>query len=131
MANYYGYARTSSFKVKDVDEFKKSLEKFDVEIYDDGNNFVTVLSSAEEGWQSHVYDDEGFDLIEVDPIEEMAKHLEDDEVLIAVMIGHEKLRYIDGWAQAINNKLESRFVSLYNIYGLAKELGENFKEVNR
>ena len=37
--------------------------------------------------------------------------------------GAEKLRYIIGWAEAFNNKGESRAISLDAIYNLAKELG--------
>ena len=42
--------------------------------------------------------------------------------------GHEKLRYISGYAEAINAKGERRTVSLSDIYGLARELGSNITE---
>jgi hypothetical protein len=37
--------------------------------------------------------------------------------------GAEKLRYINGWAEAYNNKGEKRAITLGDIYKLAEELG--------
>jgi hypothetical protein len=37
--------------------------------------------------------------------------------------GAEKLRYINGWAEAYNNKGEKRVINLGDIYKLAEELG--------
>lgn len=63
--------------------------------------------------------------LDIDIVSELQEHLADDEVAIFMAIGSEKLRYLDGYAIAFNNKGEIRNVSLDDIYKLASELGPN------
>jgi len=55
-------------------------------------------------------------------IDNIAELLVDGEVAIFYEIGNEKLRYLTGYAVAVNNKGERREVSLYSIEEIAKEL---------
>ena len=54
----------------------------------------------------------------------VAERLTDGEVAVFMEAGHERL-YVVGFAVAINNKFETREVSLDGIYELATELGPN------
>jgi hypothetical protein len=58
-------------------------------------------------------------------MEELALHLADEEVAVLQEVGAENLRFVNGYAIAVNNKGERRDISLENIYDLAKELGSN------
>ncbi len=44
--------------------------------------------------------------------------------------GAEKLRYLTGWAQAINSRGETRTLNLEDIYEIAGPLGEDITAVS-
>lgn len=52
----------------------------------------------------------------------IAAHLVETDVAVIIGIGHEKMRYLDGYAVAINARGEQRAVRLDDIYGLAEEI---------
>lgn len=132
MANYYGTARTNYFRVKDADAFNKWIEQFSgLEtivhetqgtvgiLFDDGvPNYRCKTEKDSEGNEQEVE-------IEVDFMDELAEHLADDEVAVLQEAGAEKMRYINGYAIAINNKKETKQINLDDIYVFAKELGKN------
>lgn len=60
-------------------------------------------------------DDREFDFAD------LARHMADGQVLVAIEAGAEKLRYISGFAKAWNNKGEMVEVHLSDIYAKAKE----------
>jgi hypothetical protein len=131
MANYYGQARTNYFQVKDLNAWRQELTGYPVELIeqklDDGTIKVGFMDANEDGggldWQ--LYDEEGNE-IEIDWTDILARHLADNEVAIIMETGAEKYRYMSGWALAVNNKKETREISLAkDIYTLAQELGEN------
>jgi hypothetical protein len=131
MANYYGQARTNYFQVKDLNAWRQELTGYPVELIeqklDDGTIKVGFMVANEDGgglvWQ--LYDEEGNE-IEIDWTDILARHLADNEVAIIMETGAEKYRYMSGWALAVNNKKETREISLAkDIYTLAQELGEN------
>lgn len=132
MANYYSSARTNYFRVKDVDAFNawfKEFEKSGAEAVKDAReNTFAILFGQESGVPSSRQNGDDFDEIDFDEIDfmsELSEHLADDEVAILQESGAEKLRYIVGYAVAINNKGERREISIHGIYDLAKELGKN------
>jgi transcriptional antiterminator Rof (Rho-off) len=55
----------------------------------------------------------------------LAAHLADGEVAVAMEAGAEKLRYVNGFAFAVNAAGDVRSVSLDDIYALAEDLGPN------
>ena len=126
MANYYSSARTNYFRVKDVDAFnawaKEYEDNYRVEVVDKEDTFGFLFDGESGVLNSrHVNGDyEPFDFMD-----ELSVHLADDEVAILHEAGAEKLRYINGFAIAINNKAERRTISLDDIYVHAKELGKN------
>ena len=132
MANYYSSARTNYFRVKDVDAFNKWIKQFsgletivhETEgtigvLFEDGVPRLRLETEKFADGSEHDVD------VEVDFMEELALHLADNEVAILQEAGAEKLRYINGYAIAVNNKGERRQISIDKIYDLAKELGSN------
>lgn len=121
MATYFGTARTNYFHVKDKLAFDAFIENFygiDVVTKDgDSTGFIALL--FEDGPPSWDPDTED----EIDFMDELAPHLADGSVAIMMEAGAEKLRYVNGYAIAINNKGERKDISLNAIYDLAKELG--------
>jgi len=149
MANYYGSARTNYFRVKDMAAFDKALENVpDIEVvrenippysaegivpegFDFGGVGVLVSDGDCGGFPSQFYDDENDVDVELDLGTLIAEHLQDGEVAILMECGAEKLRYVVGWAEAINNKGERKFIQLGDIYDLAKELTDRPKDITK
>ena len=132
MANYYEQSRSNYFKVKDKAAFRAFLERFGgaVEMIEDDKGRVGFL--AQEGIPSTCMpDDSGSEPEEVDFVSELAGHLADHEVMIVMGTGYEKMRYLVGYAVAINNKKERREIDLAQIYELAKQLTRRPKRITR
>ena len=126
MANYYSSARTNYFRVKEVDAFNAWVKEFEdnngVEVVDKEDTFA-ILFDGESGVPISREVDGDYEPL--DFMDELSNHLADDEVAILHESGAEKLRYINGFAIAVNNKGERRVISLDDIYVHAKELGKN------
>ena len=130
MANYYSYARSNYFKVKDVGKFKEFCAELPgVEVIESSakDGRVGFLGDCECGLPSFAGDWESGEEREIDLEQEIAKHLVEGEVAIMVEAGHEKLRYVVGQAIAVNWKGEVCSVGIENIYKMAQEElgGEN------
>jgi len=124
MANYYGAARSNYFKVKDVDALKEDLKGTEIMV-DTRDGLVCLLCNDEGGWPSWKLDSENFDEEEFVLTDVLASHLEGTHVAIIMEAGAEKLRYLTGYAQAVNAKGEVKTVSLDDIYDMAKSLGNH------
>jgi hypothetical protein len=136
MANYECVVRTNYFRVKDMEAFKKEIERMaylevghsitDEELVmfyrDDGDPLPGWYETDENG------DYYERDAPEIDWADFFKRHLEDEEVAIIMEAGHEKLRYVSGYAMAYNNKGEEEFVSLNHIYEKAMWLGKNITD---
>jgi len=149
MANYNTFTRSNYFKVKEYESFKNWVESmcymnFDIVEHTDDKGTYALLSEDLEGASmiSGYYFDEG-DYEDCDDIEGikkelnvdkdgcyevnvakgLAEHLVDGEVAILMEIGKEKMRYLSGFAIAVNNKGETREVTINSIYEMAEELG--------
>ena len=126
MANWYGASRSNYFKVKDAAAFEAKMAALGVGVVTSQDGALAVLGSDEGYWPScDPNTDEDIEFIEL-----VAGYLADDEVAIFITSGAEKLRYISGYATAVNNKLETRDVNLNDIYKLAEELGPNVTEAS-
>lgn len=127
MANYYESARSNYFFVKDIEAFKAELNGSGLEVSTKKIGDLTqvcLLADIEQtGAFFELYDPETFESIELDWADIFKRHLADNQVAIIMGAGAEKLRYINGWAEAYNNKGESRVINLGDIYKLAQELG--------
>ena len=132
MANYYEMSRSSYFRVNDKEAFRAFLERFGgaVEMIEDDKGRVGFL--AQEGIPSTCMpDDSGSEAEEVDFVSELAAYLADNEVAVVMANGYEKMRYLVGYAIAINNKKERREVDLAGIYDLASQLTKKPKRITR
>ena len=87
--------------------------------------FIVEEGDGFGGLPSGYVDEETEDYVEADAVEELALHLKAGEVAIVMECGAEKLRYVSGWAVAINSKGERETVDLCQIYDKAKTLGKN------
>ena len=131
MANYYGQARTNYFAVKDGQAFEDEMAKLPVEVItqtnDDGLKLYGFLDSNQDGagLDYYVWDEETDEDIEIDWTATLAKHLADGWVAIIMEVGHEKYRYLNGYASAVNNKGETRTLSLNDILTRSADLGDN------
>ena len=125
MANYYGSARTNYFEVKDKKKFIEALSEISVSVHDGENNTVCILSD-EQSWPMWSTDpertEEEVKLFEGGIVQE---YLLDGSVCIYMEIGSEKLRYLVGYAVAFNNRGETEYVSIDDIYDKAILLGNN------
>jgi len=65
---------------------------------------------------------------EIDFLAELSLHLQPGWVAIIMEAGAEKLRYIAGFAAAVNSKGETREVTIQEIYERAKPLGEHITQ---
>jgi hypothetical protein len=130
MANYYASARSNYFRVKDRSAFEEAMVGLsDLSIVEDEEGRVALLCNQGDGggWPCGRFDDND-DYVEVDVADVIAGHLADDEVAVLVEAGAEKLRYVAGFAVAINGVGERREIALHHIYELASELGPNVSE---
>lgn len=133
MANYYGKARTNYFAVKDDDAFLDEMAGL----------AVTVVRRRELGETLYGFIDQNFDgaglewerlnshgeIVDIDWITILAKHLAEGHVAVIMEVGFEKYRYLNGWALAVNNKGEVTELNLMHIYEQARRLGPHITTV--
>lgn len=147
MANYYASWRSNYFVVKDADAFRAWAKRLPVEVVEepsaDGPRFALLPKDGEESGGIPDGREVGEDLPplstapedleevmseereEIDFEQELSAHLQDGWVAVLMQTGSEKLRYLTGYAVAINSKGEKKSVNLDAIYGLALTLGPN------
>lgn len=119
MANYSSSSRSNYFRVKDRAAFDAWAAKRDLEVFPEQDGLLGFGDNTGEGFQS--FDPETDE--EVDILTELSAHLADGSVAIIMSAGSENLRYVSGFAEAINSKGERKLITLDQIYELAKGLG--------
>lgn len=123
MANYYGTGRSNYFKVKDLEAFEEWAAKIGLKTFDSSERHpdcVAFEGNEEHGGLPDEYLDESENIIQIDFWNELSKHLVEGEVAIFVCSGAEKLRYIDGWATAVDHRGKILDVSTEDIYSKVK-----------
>ena len=134
MANYYATARSNYFAVKDEQAFREWADGLGLMILEPSDVSEDLIdrfgiSPGDDddggGWPTTMADDETGDCEDIDVAYQLAAHLADNEVAILMEAGSEKLRYIIGWADAVNNKGEHVILALESIYESARALGTN------
>ena len=129
MANFYGQGRSNYVKVTDIEKFKELCGERNLEFWksDREKEKVGCVSINDDGsYNTYVYDEESGDETELpDFLDEVSKILQDEEVFIWMCNGSEKLRYLTGFAYAINNKGDKKSIDIDDIYDLSKDLGKN------
>lgn len=128
MANYYGTARTSYVKIKNIEAFKEAMSPYPVEIIEQDGKYGLLDTHPDGGgwcwtrWEDGDYEDD-------DPVDLIAPHMEDDQVMIMVETGHEKYRYVTAYAVVFNAKGDCKTIHLSDAaHELAKSFGGDFTD---
>lgn len=125
MANYVGSARSNDFRVRNAAGFLDWVETLPgvVASREDEDRFVLLVEDGDDGGLPNLrYDDEGEDE-EIDLYTELAGHLAEGEVAVLQEVGAEKLRYLVGYAVAVNHRGEKLSVSIDDVYEKVREAG--------
>lgn len=123
MANYYAACRTNYFEVKDEDAFidaMSNIPNIELGVKENGTYCLLGHDPDGAGWPTYSYNEETEEEIEIDLPVLVSKHLVDGAVAIFMESGAEKLRYVIGYAVAINNRGEQVNVGLSDIYDIAR-----------
>ena len=103
MANWNGKARTNYVRVKDYDALLKAVEDLPVEVepHYKAVNFVTFNAPDNDTGDFYMqYVDDDGEEHHWSWVEDIVPHLAEGQVLILMVIGSEKLRYMTGYAEA-------------------------------
>lgn len=137
MANYFCSCRSNYFRVKDPEAFRNWIAKVtDVDVWDDAasesrDDVFAVYGTNPDGagWPSFYWDEENDTEVEIDFFYDLGQFLVDGEVAIFMETGAEKLRYLIGYAVAVNNKGEMERVDLQDIYKMAAGLTDRPQDI--
>lgn len=134
MGTYVATARTNYFRVHDKEAFTAEIDRafpnWGHKVAEgDGNNpqgSVAVIDQDGYGWPTYAcdeYDDTGEDPDETTLLDIIQSHVIDGDVAVMQECGHEKSRYVNGHAVAVNSRGETATVALDDIYAKATALG--------
>jgi hypothetical protein len=126
MANWYGAARTNYFRVKDEAAFKAWLDTVpdvgaEPGTEERGGKFCLLANGEYGDFPGERFDEDDFDSTPFDIVAELAAHLAEGEVAVFMQAGAEKLRYISGFAIAVNAAGERVELVLDDIYEIAEK----------
>jgi len=119
MANYCGSARMNYFRVKDASAFRTWAKRFALGVVERDGHFCLLPGERSDSGTFYLFDEDEDDSLDV--CDEIAAHLVEDSVAIVIESGAKYLRYISGWAVAINSRGERVEITLDAIYKLAEE----------
>ncbi len=139
MSSWIGSARTNYFAVKDRAGLEKALAPFEIaiEAHPEDLAFVSLRTDDEWGGMpsiAYIESEEDEDgMVEdqevfFDPVEHICPFMREDQLLVIVESGAERLRYITGVANAYSADGRHVGISIDDIYEKAvKELGADPK----
>jgi hypothetical protein len=151
MANYYGNGRSNYVHFTDIEKVRRIVAIYGCAIpKDEDDKGWAILAETEHGdvdGSKYIGQDDDEDIKELielgfikdaseitddmfelpDFMKTLAPFIPDGEVLVWQHVGNEKLRYLQGYAVAINNKGEIKSLNIDNIYTMAEELGDPSK----
>jgi hypothetical protein len=124
MADYIAQARSNYFKVKNAEQFRKFCQQYGLEIIDqspegknDGQRFGFLIYESLPAGRA---DDSG-EWSESEFIQELSEQLAKGEVAVVMEVGSEKMRYLNGYACAVNSRGRTVELGLGEIYQRAKK----------
>lgn len=127
MANYEGAERTNYVRIRQekVEWVEKYADSFNIEMFEkDGAYCFTPSEYTDDGcfntWREYL-DAEGNECEDELDLAKVALCMEEGQVLVILSSGHEKLRYISGWAAAWDWRGNCVSLGLSGIYMLAAE----------
>ena len=114
MADFLATSRSNYVIVKDVQAAVDSLKPYDIPIHrhPKNKNAIMLAGCEADGTFNSSYVDESDDEIHLDLAKWASSHLQQDQVLVLVSAGAEKLRYVSAWAEAYTWKGEVVTVDL-------------------
>lgn len=123
MANYYSTARTNYIKLTDAEALKESLKPFGCTVVSSNTNtdMHCILGDNDSGFNVTI-DDEDDQSTEFDFETHVMPFVREEEVLVIIEIGNEKLRYLTGEATALIRRgevVERVDIGLNQIYDMA------------
>jgi hypothetical protein len=122
MANYEGASRTNYVQVKDEKAFLDWANKYGLTTSKNAQGAFAIFPNPDyDDFPSTYYDEELEDDIDINFDAELQSHLVDGEIVVVVHVGHEKLRYLNGVAYAMDNTGRSVSVSLSDVYTKIRE----------
>lgn len=132
MANWHGTARSNYFRVRDETGFLRWVDGLpgvtgsrhgeDGGLGERDERFC-LLEEDGEGWPGCRHDQETGGVRDIDIVDELWPHLADGEVAVLQESGAEKLRYVTGYAVAVNSRGEILKVDIDDIYERVREAG--------
>lgn len=132
MSNWSGTARSNYFRVRDEIEFLRWVDGLPgvtaSRHREDGgrgekDERFCLLEEGGEGWPSCHHDEGTGDVRDMDIVDELWAHLAEGEVAGLQESGAEKLRYVTGYAVAVNSRGEILKVDIDDIYERVREAG--------
>lgn len=106
MANYECISRTNYFHVKEAEAFRKFMDTVsadDLHLWEENDNeHNTVFAFGCEGIIYGIPDENGDDSMDRF-LTELQKHIVDNDAVILTEAGHEKFRYVTGYAIIITS----------------------------
>ena len=134
MANYEGAERTNYVRIREekLHDVAEYVGMFNIEMHEEDGTYCFLPSAwNDDGCFSQGGEDEDGNELELD-WESVARAMEDGQVLIIMSAGHEKLRYISGWAAAWDWRGNYTSLSLNGIYERAAEkFGVQTEDISR
>jgi hypothetical protein len=126
MANYYEHARSNYFRVAEgkAEAFEDWCNRIGVEfIKNKQDDDYMIYPSSDCGWPSYIWnDEEGQEEEDIDVCVDIAQFLAEDSVAVFMGVGYEKLRYLNGYAIAVDCSGERVYISLDDIYTRARDV---------
>ena len=123
MADYIAQTRSNYFRVRSPRQFRRFCRRYGLEVIRDdprGRLRQRYGFIAYEAIPTGRTDAQG-EWIETDFVGELAQQLARREVAVVMEVGSEKMRYLIGYACAVNGKGERIQLALTDIYRRAKE----------
>lgn len=124
MATYEGWTRTNYFEVKNLEDFEKWAQKYELKVIRDESRVgLLPAEDCNDFPYGDYYDEETDTTIEdIDFDAELRQHLKEGEIVVIQHVGHEKCRYFNGSAYAFDSTGKSVSVCLDDIYEKVKAL---------
>lgn len=119
MADYIADCRSNYVRAKNPKRFKELLSEYELQVIEDDHGRIGFISNHAEGIPRHM-DDEGYTEMWVDDDPRIPKLMAEGEVLVIMEVGRESMRYLKGYAVAINWDGKVCHVSLDEIYSRAQ-----------
>ncbi len=122
MADWIGMSRSNYFQVKDEVAFRKWAEELELAVITDAERRFGIYSKADDGgfpWERLSEDEQ--EMEDIDFEAELAAYLAEGSVAILMQAGHEKARYVSGYAVALNHEGKRVAFALSDIYQKAAE----------